>query len=123
MQKDNTKLTLLMDQFQKYFSPKKYVAFGCLFLKFIARYQTPAETIDQYVNGLKIVGQVCEFVQLDAWQTHHKTTEMTRYLAFERENKNIQQVKSVLSLKMRGKTPVNDTDGLKVGNWNLGKYY
>lgn len=42
-----------MDQFQNYLSPKKYVTFGCLFL-FITTYQTPAETIDQYVNGLKI---------------------------------------------------------------------
>lgn len=42
MFKDNAKLTLLMDQFQEYFSYKKYVTFGYLFL-FITRYQTPAD--------------------------------------------------------------------------------
>lgn len=31
-----------MDQFQDYFSSKKYVTFGYLFL-FITRYQTPAD--------------------------------------------------------------------------------
>lgn len=56
-----------MDQFQNYLSPKKYVAFGCLFL-FITRYQTPAETIDQYVHGLKIKAKFVSLCSL----THDK---------------------------------------------------
>lgn len=105
MLKDNAKLTFLMDQFQDYFSSKKYVTFGYLFFIYYqisdsCRY---AETIDQYVNGLKIKAKFVIFVQHDAWQTPHKTIGMTRYLAYERENKNIQQVKPVLSLNMKEK--------------------
>lgn len=58
------KLTLPMDQFQNYFSLKKNVIFGCLF-SFITRNEAAAETIDQYVNVLKMKARSCDFVQLD----------------------------------------------------------